>query len=459
MLKPLLQLKLSQQLKMTPQLQQALRLLQLPILALEAHILEALDENVMLEKVEDLDEIDVIEPDWTDTQTTKVSDKPTDPKFQGPDDDQHLLPLQETLTDHLLWQLNLSDLSSRAKTIGQVVIGGINENGYLEDDTETIQSTLAADLPSSIDEIEEVIKLVQQFDPAGIGARSPSECISLQLDQLDPSTPGLSLARTVAYKHLELYANHRRQPKTLKTLRRLLQVSDEDFENALLLVKNCNPYPGASINVPTAEYVVPDVYVQEKNDSWIIKINNSIVSQLRINQIYAKALGRKGEYDEKLSTQLIEAKWLIRSLKEREETLRKVAITIVDRQKEFLRHGEEHMRPMVFRDIAEAIGVVESTVSRVIKDKYMNTPRGTVPFRSFFSSHLSSDDGEKSSTAVKAKIRKLISAENPMKPLSDEKVTKSLSANGIKISRRAVAKYRKEMKIASSSQRKHSKMV
>ena len=224
-------------------------------------------------------------------------------------------------------------------------------------------------------------------------------------------------------------------------------------------MKNCNPYPGASINVPTAEYVVPDVYVQEKNGSWVVKINNSIVSQLRINQIYAKALGRKREYDEKLSTQLIEAKWLIRSLKEREETLRKVAITIVERQKEFLRHGEEHMRPMVFRDIAEAIGVVESTVSRVIKDKYMNTPRGTVPFRSFFSSHLSSNDGEKSSTAVKAKIRKLISAENPMKPLSDEKVTKSLSASGIKISRRAVAKYRKEMKIASSSQRKHSKMV
>jgi RNA polymerase sigma-54 factor len=455
MLKPSLQPKLSQQLKMTPQLQQALRLLQLPILALEAYILEALDENVMLEKVEDLDEIDVIDPDWTDTQTTKVSDKPTDPKSQSPNDDQWILPLQETLTDHLLWQLDLSDLSSRTKTIGQVVIGGIDENGYLEDNTETIQSTLAPDLASDIDEIEEVIKLVQKFDPAGVGARSPSECISLQLDQLDPSTPGLILARTIAYKHLELYANHKRQPKTLS---QLLQVSDKDFENALLLVKNCNPHPGASINAPIAEYVVPDVYVQEKNGSWIVKVNNSVVSQLRINQIYAKALGRKGEYDEKLSTQLIEAKWLIRSLKEREETLRKVATTIVDRQKEFLWYGEEYMRPMVFRDIAEAIGVVESTVSRVIKDKYMNTPRGTVPFRSFFSSHLSSDDGEKSSTAVKAKIRKLISAENPMNPLSDEKVTKSLSENGIKISRRAVAKYRKEMKIASSSQRKHSKM-
>ncbi|MED5536016.1 MAG: RNA polymerase factor sigma-54 [Pseudomonadota bacterium] len=456
MLKPSLQPKLSQQLKMTPQMQQALRLLQLPILALETHILEALDENVMLEKVEDLDEIDVIEPDWTDTQTTKASDKPPDPKSYSPGDDQWILPLQETLTDYLLWQLDLSDLSSRTNTIGQAVIGGINENGYLEDDAETIQSTLAPDLASSIDEIEKVIKLVQKFDPAGVGARSPSECISLQLDQLDPSTLGLSLARDIAGNHLELYANHKHQPKTL---RRLLQVSEEDFGNALLLVKNCSPHPGDSINAPTAEYVVPDVYVQEKNGSWIVRVNNSDVSQLRINQIYAKALGRKGEYDERLSTQLIEAKWLIRSLKEREETLRKVATTIVNRQKEFLWYGEEYMRPMVFRDIAETIGVVESTVSRVIKDKYMNTPRGTIPFRSFFSSHLSSDDGEKSSTAVKAKIRKLISAENPMKPLSDEKITNSLSANGIKISRRAVAKYRKEMKIASSSQRKRSKMV
>jgi RNA polymerase sigma-54 factor len=456
MLKPSLQPKLSQQLKMTPQMQQALRLLQLPILALETHILEALDENVMLEKVEDLDEIDVIEPDWTDTQTTKASDKPPDPKSYSPGDDQWILPLQETLTDYLLWQLDLSDLSSRTNTIGQAVIGGINENGYLEDDAETIQSTLAPDLASSIDEIEKVIKLVQKFDPAGVGARSPSECISLQLDQLDPSTLGLSLARDIAGNHLELYANHKHQPKTL---RRLLQVSEEDFGNALLLVKNCSPHPGDSINAPTAEYVVPDVYVQEKNGSWIVKVNNSDVSQLRINQIYAKALGRKGEYDERLSTQLIEAKWLIRSLKEREETLRKVATTIVNRQKEFLWYGEEYMRPMVFRDIAETIGVVESTVSRVIKDKYMNTPRGTIPFRSFFSSHLSSDDGEKSSTAVKAKIRKLISAENPMKPLSDEKITNSLSENGIKISRRAVAKYRKEMKIASSSQRKRSKMV
>ena len=456
MLKPSLQPKLSQQLKMTPQMQQALRLLQLPILALETHILEALDENVMLEKVEDLDEIDVIEPDWTDTQTTKASDKPPDPKSHSPGDDQWILPLQETLTDYLLWQLDLSDLSSRTNTIGQAVIGGINENGYLEDDAETIQSTLAPDLASSIDEIEKVIKLVQKCDPAGVGARSPSECISLQLDQLDPSTLGLSLARDIAGNHLELYANHKHQPKTL---RRLLQVSEEDFGNALLLVKNCSPHPGDSINAPTAEYVVPDVYVREKNGSWVVRVNNSDVSQLRINQIYAKALGRKGEYDERLSTQLIEAKWLIRSLKEREETLRKVATTIVNRQKEFLWYGEEYMRPMVFRDIAETIGVVESTVSRVIKDKYMNTPRGTIPFRSFFSSHLSSDDGEKSSTAVKAKIRKLISAENPMKPLSDEKITNSLSENGIKISRRAVAKYRKEMKIASSSQRKRSKMV
>jgi RNA polymerase sigma-54 factor len=480
MLIPSLQLKLTQQLTMTPQLQQAIRLLQLPIMELQTQIQAALDENVMLEVEEpespleaseasesaqaDADEPSLDEPedftepivaseaDWGDAQKTGPSEAPksADPRTNF----EHADRSEETLRDHLLWQLELENLDSRSTAIGQAIIDAINDDGYLIDDLDVIRATLAPDVLAPIDEIEHVlVDLVQQFDPAGIGARSVSECVLLQLAQLAPDTAGLALARTVAADHLPLVAEHQ-----YGALKRILKASDDELDVAIALVRGCQPRPGSAVFAPAAEYVVPDVFVHRSDGSWVVELNNAVSPQLRVNQVYAGSLGRTEEYDV-LRTQLQEARWLIRSLEIRNETLLKVALTIVQRQTEFLEQGEEHMRPMVLRDVAEAIEMHESTVSRVTTNKYMHTPRGVFEFRYFFSSHLAGEEGEQSSTAVRAKIRKLVSGEDPDKPLSDNQIAQLLSAGGVTVARRTVAKYREAMKIPSSSDRKRNKLA
>jgi RNA polymerase sigma-54 factor len=478
MLKPSLQLKLSQQLTMTPQLQQANRLLQLPVMELQTQIQTALDENVMLEveeqetsaedgaaespaadsdEPEDFSEADVepevavaAESEWEDTQKTGPSEAPksADPRTTVEYADRS----EETLRDHLLWQLELENLDARTTAIGQAVIDAINDDGYLTDDLETIRSTLAPDVIVSLEDIEQVlVKLVQQFDPVGIGARSVSECVQLQLNQLAADTPGLELAKRIAAEHLQLVAEHQ-----YGVLKRLLRATDGDIDAAVGLVRACQPRPGANVFTAPPEYVVPDVFVRRHEGQWVVELNNSMSPQLRVNQLYAGSLGRGEEYDA-LKAQLQEARWLIRSLEIRNETLLKVALTIVQRQTEFLEQGEEFMRPMVLRDVAEAIEMHESTVSRVTTNKYMHTPRGVFEFRFFFSSHVAGDEGDQSSTAVRAKIRKLIAAEEPDKPLSDSQIAQLLSEGGVTVARRTVAKYREAMKIASSSDRKRSK--
>ncbi|HZL95858.1 MAG TPA: RNA polymerase factor sigma-54, partial [Vicinamibacterales bacterium] len=361
---------------------------------------------------------------------------------------------EETLRDHLLWQLELENLDPRATAIGQAIIDAINDDGYLTDDLETIRATLTPDVLASIEEIEQVlVGLVQQFDPSGIGARSLSECVLLQLGQLAAGTAGLALARTIAAEHLPLVAE-----RQYGVLKRLLRASDDEVATAIALVRACQPRPGASVFAPAAEYVVPDVFVRRHEGQWVVELNNAMSPQLRVNQVYAGSLGRGEEYDA-LKAQLQEARWLIRSLEIRNETMLKVALTIVQRQTEFLALGEEHMRPMVLRDVAEAIEMHESTVSRVTTNKYMHTPRGVFEFRYFFSSHVAGEEGEQSSTAVRAKIRKLVSSEHPDKPLSDSQIAEILSAGGITVARRTVAKYREAMKIPSSSDRKRSRSV
>jgi RNA polymerase sigma-54 factor len=477
MLKPSLQLKLSQQLTMTPQLQQAIRLLQLPVMELQTQIQTALDENLMLEveepeasadepaadaasdsdESEDLADPDVepevavaAEADWADTQKTGPSEAPksSDPRTTVEYADRS----EETLRDHLLWQLELENLDARTTAIGQAVIDAINDDGYLTDDLETIRATLAPDVLVTVEDVEQVlVKLVQQFDPAGIGARSVSECLQLQLGQLAPDTPGVELAKRIAAEHLPLIADHQ-----YGVLKRLLRTSDGELEAAIALVRACQPRPGASVFTAPPEYVVPDVFVRRHEGQWVVELNNSMSPQLRVNQLYAGSLGRGEEYDA-LKAQLQEARWLIRSLEIRNETLLKVALTIVQRQTEFLEQGEESMRPMVLRDVAEAIEMHESTVSRVTTNKYMHTPRGVFEFRYFFSSHVAGEEGDQSSTAVRAKIRKLVSAEDPEKPLSDSQIAQMLSEGGVTVARRTVAKYREAMKIPSSSDRKRSK--
>ncbi|MEL7536013.1 MAG: RNA polymerase factor sigma-54 [Pseudomonadota bacterium] len=456
-MRPALQLKLSQQLTMTPQLQQAIRLLQLPVMDLNAQIQEALEENVMLELEEPVEaapvngettaEVQALTGDdsWRDvatrTQDSFGSDGPSMAEFADESGD--------TLRDHLLWQLELENFSPREALVGEAIIDSIDDEGYLTATLEQIHDELDRDAGFDIDEIERTLSKVQRFDPAGVGARALDECIGLQLLQLDPTTPGLATARRMAQEFLSLVAE-----KSFAELRRKLEVSDDELELALALVRSCHPKPGLAIASGRTEYVVPDVFVRKVDGVWQVEVSSSGIPKLTVNQRYADMLRGESSHGA-LRAQLQEARWLVRSLEIRHDTVLKVARCIVERQMAFFEHGEEHMRPMVLRDVAEAIEMHESTISRVTNNKYMHTPRGVLEFKYFFSSHVSTVDGdEQSSTAVRAKIRKLIGAENPAKPLSDSRIAKLLEQDGVKVARRTVAKYREAMNIPSSSDRR-----
>jgi RNA polymerase sigma-54 factor len=458
-MKPSLQLKLGQTLTMTPQLQQAIRLLQLPVLDLSAQIQDALEENVMLE-MEDLPDVPKTDTEPTvEVETIKPEDTwQTNPmeRIQESNWNGEGRPINEyadqsgqSLREHLLWQLELEDFTPRESVIGEALIDSINDDGYLTTTLEEIVDYIGEDSAVSVDEIERTLRKVQRLDPGGIGARSLSECIILQLEQLDSSTPGLKLAIEIARHHLDAVG-----AREYGELRRALRTTEGGLEDALALIKGCHPKPGQAVNSAAAEYVVPDVFVRKVDDRWQVEISSSGIPRLSVNQRYAQLL--RGSTDHAaLRSQLQEARWLVRSLEIRNETLMKVASCIVSRQTAFLDHGDEAMKPLVLRDVAEEIGMHESTISRVTTNKYMHTPRGVFEFKYFFSSHLASSDGaDQSSISVRAKIRKLIGAENPAKPLSDSKIAKVLADDGISVARRTVAKYREAMKIASSSERK-----
>jgi RNA polymerase sigma-54 factor len=459
MLKPTLQLKLGQTLTMTPQLQQAIRLLQLPVLDLSAQIQDALEENIMLE-MEDLPDVPKTTADTTaEIETIRAEENwqsSSMERIQGDGWNGEGRPINDfadesgqSLREHLLWQLELEDFTPREALIGEALIDSISDDGYLTADLEDVTDFIDKEAGVAIEEIEKTLARVQRLDPVGVGARSLSECIVLQLRQLAPSTPGLELAIQMASDHLPLIAS-----QEYGEIRRALRTSEEAFEVGLALVKSCNPKPGLAVSPVAAEYVIPDVFVRKIDGRWQVEVSASGIPRLSVNQQYAKLLRGSGDHAV-LRTQLQEARWLVRSLEIRNETLMKVATCIVSRQKEFLEHGDEAMKPLVLRDVAESIGMHESTISRVTTNKYMHTPRGVFEFKYFFSSHLSTVDGEdQSSTSVRAKIRKLIGAENPAKPLSDSKIANLLAAEGISVARRTVAKYREAMKILSSSERK-----
>ena len=444
---------------MTPQLQQAIRLLQLPVLDLNAEIQEALEENIMLE-MEDLPdvpqtsnettaEVETIraEDSWQSSREQQVQDGGWN--GEGRPNSDFADESGETLREHLLWQLEMESFSPRQVLIGEAIIDSINDDGYLSIKLDEVASYIDHEPSVSLAEVEETLSKIQRFDPIGVAARSIPECLTLQLRQLDPATPGLALAIELAESKLDQVAN-----REYGELRRSLRTSEEDLHNALALVRSCNPKPGLAVSPAAAEYVIPDVFVRKVDNHWQVEISPSGVPRLSVNQEYARMLRGSGDHAV-LRTQLQEARWLIRSLEIRNETLTKVATSIVTRQTDFLEHGDEAMKPMVLRDIAEEIGMHESTISRVTTNKYMHTPRGVFEFKYFFSSHLSSSTGEdQSSTSVRAKIRKLIGAENPAKPLSDSKIAKILADEGISVARRTVAKYREAMNIASSSDRR-----
>lgn len=478
MLKATLQLRLGQQLTMTPQLQQAIRLLQLPALDLQQHIREALENNVMLESLDDsADQTGTFEtlnaePSPPPPQTTserlpehepevEIADEawaeqttgPRETPWSGDGDRSTEFSDQrgQTLQEHLLWQIELARLEPRDFAIARGIIDAINDDGYLSDALEEIRQSLLPEVSCELADIERVLSQVQSLDPAGIGARSIGECIALQLRQLDPQTPGLDLAVKLAEGHLDAVAEQQ-----FTILKRTLRVSDEELEHALALLRSCHPRPGSVIHSSTAEYVVPDVFVRRTESGWAVEINPATLPRIRVNQSYAGMLGRSSDHAN-LRAQLQEARWLLRSLEIRHETLMKVARCIVQRQAAFFEHGDEAMQPMILRDVAEAVEMHESTISRVTTAKYMHTPRGVYEFRHFFSSQVAGQDGTgTSSTAIRAKIRKLIAQEDPSSPLSDSKIAEILSQEGIPVARRTVAKYREAMSLAPSNERKRA---
>jgi RNA polymerase sigma-54 factor len=466
MMKPGLQLRIGQQLTMTPQLQQAIRLLQLPTVELQAQVLEALDSNVMLEGAEDFEatwpaeapDSQAVGSPEADEPVVEIGDDWVEPNaaeseapWTGSGDAELELPDESgrTLRDHLLWQLELAHLPPDALAIGRAIVDALNDDGYLTESVAAIAETAARELPADAAAVERVLAVVQQLDPAGVGARSVAECIELQLAQLDPSTPGLAAARTLAHRHLELVAG-----RELAALQREMHVSGEELDVALALVRSCHPRPGAAFQATRTEYVVPDVYARRTPQGWVVELNPAALPRVRLNEGYAAMITRAPDHAV-LRTQLQEARWLLRSLEIRNDTMLKVARTIVERQQAFLDRGEESMRPMILKDVAEAVGMHESTISRVTTGKYLHTPRGVFEFRFFFSSQVAGGDGAAvSSTAIRAKIRKLVSQEPPGRPLSDQQLVELLAADGVQVARRTVAKYRESLGIAPSSARR-----
>jgi RNA polymerase sigma-54 factor len=484
MLKPSLQLRIGQQLTMTPQLQQAIRLLQLASLDLQAHVRETLETNVMLEgedealevvpeAVRDRENAGVNEEKYSEldgvsasaeqreTPEVEIADEawgeqtsgPSDTPWSGDDDrssdfsDQH----GQTLQEQLIEQLELAKLSPIDLAIARVIADAVTDEGYLKDSLEEIRTSLLPEIDAAAADVERVLGIVQSLEPAGVGARNLGECIALQLRQLDPETPARDLAIRVALEHLDLVAGQQ-----LALLRRQLRCGESELEMALALVRSCHPRPGSAVNPTQAEYVIPDVFVRRTDRGWVVEINQATVPRVRVNQSYANLISRAPDHA-MLRTQLQEARWLMRSLEIRNETLIKVARCIVQRQASFFEAGEEAMEPLILKDVAEAVEMHESTISRVTTAKYMHTPRGVFEFRYFFSSHVAAADGtEMSSIAIRAKLKKLISQENPDNPLSDAKLAEILSQEGIPVARRTVAKYREGMQIAPSNERKRA---
>ena len=492
-MKASLVLKMGQQLAMTPQLQQAIRLLQLSSLDLQQEIQEALDSNPMLESESEDDfehseshsennedtlsaksdasyqepvthTTDTFEEDpwkekipselaidtvWEDIYQTSASSLP------APEEDWDFTAhtsSNEDLQSHLLWQLNLAPMNELDRRIAQVIIESINEQGYLDENLEDILQSLDPSWNVELDEIEVVLRRIQQFEPTGVGARSLRECLLLQLEQLPSDTEWLNEAKVLVSQHLETLGN-----RDFPALVRRMRLKEPELAKIVSLVQSLNPRPGAHIESSEPEYVVPDVIVRKDNERWVVELNHESLPRVRVNNQYAGFIRRADNSADNtyLRNQLQEARWFIKSLESRNETLLKVATQIVAEQLEFFEQGPEAMRPLVLQSIAEAVGMHESTISRVTTQKFMHTPRGIFELKYFFSSHVSTaEGGECSSIAIRAMIKKLVATENARKPLSDSKIAALLEEQGIQVARRTIAKYRESLGILSSSERK-----
>ena len=470
-----LQLRLSQQLAMTPQLQQAIRLLQLSTLELQQELQQALESNPLLEQIDTHEEIDTRETQDSETldtadaleQKEMPEELPLDaswdtiytagtPSGTSGDYIDDELPVYQgettqTLQDYLMWQVELTPFSDTDRAIATSIVDAVDETGYLTVPLEDILESIG-DEEIDIDEVEAVLKRIQRFDPVGVAAKDLRDCLLIQLSQFDKTTPWLEEARLIISDHLDLLANH-----DFRTLMRVTRLKEDVLKEAVNLIQSLDPRPGQSIQTGEPEYVIPDVLVRKHNGHWTVELNSDSIPRLQINQHYASMCNnaRNDGDSQFIRSNLQDAKWLIKSLESRNDTLLRVSRCIVEQQQAFFEQGEEYMTPMVLADIAQAVEMHESTISRVTTQKYLHSPRGIFELKYFFSSHVNTEGGgEASSTAIRALVKKLIAAENPAKPLSDSKLTSLLSEQGIMVARRTVAKYRESLSIPPSNQRK-----
>ncbi|HFD12818.1 MAG TPA: RNA polymerase factor sigma-54 [Crenotrichaceae bacterium] len=482
-MKQKLQLRIGQQLNLTPQLQQAIRLLQLSTVDLQQEIQDALDSNMMLELSEDERDTDLDfsaadilsnvseeqEELPAELENTIPDDLPVDASWDsvypdsgnnhsssGADYQEIDFQRSETLSlrDHLLWQLEFLHLSERDRAIATAIIYTVNDDGYLGLSVEEIYKGLQGQIDElERDEINAALCGIQSFDPPGVGARNLSDCLRLQLEQLPLTIPWRNEALQLVKGGLDYLAANK-----ATSLQRMLGVSKVQLTEVISLVRSLNPTPSSVIVSQEPEYVVPDVIVYKSGDQWTARLNSSLAPSLRINSTYSNMIGNaQGSREDRTSmrTHLQEARWFIKSLENRNDTILKVARSVIAKQQAFFEKGPKYMKPLILRTIADEIGMHESTISRVTTNKYMDSPNGIFEFKYFFSSHVAMDDGaECSSTAIKAFIKELIAQEDPAKPLSDSKLAELLKQRNIIVARRTIAKYREMMGILPSGKRK-----
>ncbi|MBA5685526.1 RNA polymerase factor sigma-54 [Rugamonas apoptosis] len=489
-MKQSLQLRTSQHLALTPQLQQSIRLLQLSTLELHQELEQLLTDNPLLERLDDpLDHSVRLLADGAISQSSAPAEAaPEGPPnqqqeaaapaeaepYEGGDgdgapegdmdwsdagrgktpDDEDARPQLEanhrTLREHLMEQMRVTVLEMRDRALVEIIIDALDENGYLEEPLEEILARLPEELEIEPEELHTALTLLQSFDPVGVGARNASECLALQIKRM-PQVPLVTrrMALAIVEQHLAWFAQ-----RDFNKLKKALQCDEEDLREAQAVIRQCNPHPGAAFASDVSDYVVPDVIVKKARDGWQVSLNNDVMPRLRVNAMYANLL-KQGKGEGAMGAQLQEAKWLIKNMRQRFDTILRVAQAIVERQKNFFSHGAVAMRPLVLREIADTLGLHESTISRVTTQKYMLTPHGMFELKYFFGSHVATEaGGEASSTAIRALIVQLTGAEDPKNPLSDSKIADMLGEQGMVIARRTVAKYREALKIPPVSLRK-----
>ena len=492
-MKQSLQLRTSQHLALTPQLQQSIRLLQLSTLELHQEIEQILGDNPLLERLDDpLDRSVRLLADGAINNAPVPGEAPPAPGQQaegeggapaegeggesgtgdgdrpdadwsegsgassgsGSSDDEDGRPQLEacavTLREHLMEQVRETLLSVRDRALAELVIDALDDNGYLEEPLDDIHARLPEELDVDLDELRCALAMVQSMDPVGVGARSAAECLALQIRRM-PNVPMVTrrMALTIVEGYLTWFAQ-----REYSKLKKALDCDDEDLREVQAVVRQCNPHPGAAFASNVSDYVVPDVIVRRAKNGWAVTLNPDVMPRLRVNSLYANML-KQGRSESQMGAQMQEAKWLIKNMRQRFDTILRVAEAIVERQRNFFSHGAVAMRPLVLREIADTLGLHESTISRVTTQKYMLTPHGMFELKYFFGSHVATEaGGEASSTAIRALIAQLTGAEDPRNPLSDSKIAEMLGEQGMVIARRTVAKYREALKIPPVSLRK-----